>query len=243
MSDIFILSLRQLAGRWRLLLILSLAALPILNAAVAAAVSDSVTAAQVDSFLINGMLAGAILPLIVLGVATAAFANEVEDRTLSNLTLTPAPRWQIVMSKLTAAFAISAPAPAISGAIALTLLMGAAGLDGAGTSAAALVAGLLVGAAVYSSVFLWMGLLGTRALGFGLLYVFLWEGLFSSFVSGIRYLSIRQYIIGIVHGLDDRRFPDAQDLLSFPVALGMAAVVFAAFTALSVRRLRQMDVP
>ena len=33
------------------------------------------------------MLAGSIAPLVVLAIAAAAFANEVEDRTLANLTL------------------------------------------------------------------------------------------------------------------------------------------------------------
>ena len=56
-----------------------------------------------------GMLAGAITPLAVLAIAGAAFANEVEDRTLANLTLSPIPRWQIVVPKLLAAITIAAP--------------------------------------------------------------------------------------------------------------------------------------
>ena len=243
MTDIFLLSMRQLAGKWRLIVMLALGALPVINAAVALAFNSDVGPAEIDIVLINGMLTGAIMPLIVLAVASAAFANEVEDRTLSNLTLTPVPRWGIVAPKLLATIAVSAPVPVMSGVASLAMMMSAAGEDGTGKSAVALGVGVFVGVAVYSAVFVWAGLLSTRALGFGLLYVFLWEGLFSSFVSGIRYLSIRQYVIGIIHGIDGSRFAETQNLLSFPVAAAMAALVFGLFAALAVRRLRTMDVP
>ncbi len=42
------------------------------------------------------------------------FANEIEDRTLANLTLSPIPRWQIVVPKLLAAVCVSGPFIAIS---------------------------------------------------------------------------------------------------------------------------------
>ena len=37
--------------------------------------------------MLSAMLAGSIAPLVVLAIAAAAFANEIEDRTLANLTL------------------------------------------------------------------------------------------------------------------------------------------------------------
>jgi ABC-2 type transport system permease protein len=242
-ADIFVLSVRQLAGRWRVLVMLALGALPVLNAVAAAALADDLEASQIDGVLINGMLTGAIMPLIVLAVATAAFANEVEDRTLGNLTLTPLPRWRIVAPKLLASIAVSAPIPIVSGVISLSVMMSAAGGENAGRAAFALGAGILAGVTLYSAVFVWAGLLSTRALGFGLLYVFLWEGLFSSFVNGIRFLSIRQYVIAIIHGIDETRFPNTVNMLSLPVAAVLAAVVFGLFGALAVRRLRGMDVP
>ena len=59
--------------------------------------------------VLSAMLAGSIAPLVVLAIAGAAFANETEDRTLANLTLSPLPRWQIVVPKLLAAITISGP--------------------------------------------------------------------------------------------------------------------------------------
>jgi hypothetical protein len=55
-------------------------------------------------------------------------------------------------------------------------------------------------------------------------------------------LSIRHYAISLMHGLDPRRFADL-DSLNFGVAIAMCALVFGGFLALSVRRLRRMDVP
>ena len=56
---------------------------------------------EFEAIVLSTMLVGSIAPLIVVAIASAAFANEVEDRTLANLTLTPLPRWQIVALALT----------------------------------------------------------------------------------------------------------------------------------------------
>jgi ABC-2 type transport system permease protein len=88
----------------------------------------------------------------------------------------------------------------------------------------------------------WLGLVTTQAIGVGLLYIVLWEGFFSGFVSGVRLLSIRHYAIALMHGMDERRFAGSSHL-SFGAAIAVSAIVFGGFFFLSVRRLRQMDVP
>ena len=65
---------------------------------------------------------------------------------------------------------------------------------------------------MYASVFVWLGLVSTQAIGIGLLYIVLWEGFFSGFVSGVRLLSIRHYAIALMHGLDPRRFASTTHL-------------------------------
>ena len=89
---------------------------------------------------------------------------------------------------------------------------------------------------------MWLGLRSTQAIGLGLLYIVLWEGFFSGFVSGVRLLSIRHYAIALMHGLDVRRFASATDM-SFAIAILMAVLVFFGFLVSSVRLLRRMDVP
>lgn len=236
MRFLFMLSIRQLAGRWRLLIILVLAVLPIVMSVTR---PDDAPQSEIDDFLVNGLLAAAILPIVTLAVATAAFGNEVEDRTLSYLVLNPIARWQIVLPKLLAAISVSAPVLLVSGIVSTFLAFEG---DVAATSAVALA--LLVGVALYASVFVWAGLLSSRALAFGLVYVFLWEGLFASYVDGIRYLSIREYTIGLMRGFDPDRFSGpGQSTIEFPAAIGGAAIVFTVFFLLTVRRLRTMDVP
>jgi hypothetical protein len=56
-------------------------------------------------------------------------------------------------------------------------------------------------------------------------------------------LSIRPYAIALMHGLDERRFAWGSHHMSLGVAVAMSVLVFAGFLALSVRRLRRMDVP
>ncbi len=64
---------------------------------------------EFETAILSAMLAGSIAPLVVLAIAAPAFANEVEDRTLANLTLSPLPRWQIVLPKLLGAITIAVP--------------------------------------------------------------------------------------------------------------------------------------
>ncbi len=70
----------------------------------------------------------------------------------------------------------------------------------------------------------------------------LWEGFFSGFVSGVRALSIRHYAIGVMHGIDPRRFAELNHL-NPTIAMITSGLVVAGFLALSIRRLRKMDVP
>ena len=78
----------------------------------------------------------------------------------------------------------------------------------------------------------------------GLVYVFLWEGLASSLLPGVRYLSVRGYTLGTLYGLDDVTFRSiGQDAIELRAALIGAGVVALAFFLLTVWRLKRMDVP
>ncbi len=244
MSSIYFLSLRQLQGRWRIAAILAVAAIPLVLAIIAATSSDQPTALELDDALINGILASAVLPILTLVLATPVFGNELEDRTLSNLTLTPLPRWRIVAPKLAAAISIAVPLIVLSAVVSVLVAFQGAEIDGAGRAAAAAAIGLAIGALLYGTMFAWLGLFTRRALGIGLLYVFIWEGLFGTFVDGLKYLSVRQYALSIVHQLDPARFDgSSQTVIGIEAAAVGAGIVLVAFALLTVRRLRTMDVP
>jgi hypothetical protein len=108
MLFVYKLTLRQLSGRWRLLITLLLTALPVVMAVVRSLVEDGPPDAEFEAGVV-GLLVGVILPLVVLAIASAAFTNEIEDRTLANLTLTPIPRWKIVVPKLLGAISVAVP--------------------------------------------------------------------------------------------------------------------------------------
>ena len=101
--------------------------------------------------------------------------------------------------------------------------------------------GLLAGAAAYTAVFTWAGLALRHALVAGLVYVFVWEAVLAAYLDGIRFLSIRRFALSLVNGLDAERLTDAE-LGAGAASIGVV-LVLAGFTALAIRKLRQMDVP
>jgi ABC-2 type transport system permease protein len=242
MGPIFKLSLRQLAGRWRLLLILSLGGLPILLVAIILLVSDVSRAEVMDrefmDVFFDGLFVGAIMPVVAMALAIAAFGNEIEDRTLSYLMLKPLSRTLIALPKLLATVALGGPLLVISGVVSMALASGEA------RAAVAVGTALFAGVVAYTAIFTWAGLVTRSALGFALLYVFVWEGLVSTFLGGIRYLSVRGYTLAIMHHIDKDTFEVfAERVIELPAAIGGAVLVTAAFFLLTVFRLRRMDVP
>ena len=237
MRSVYLLTLKQLSGRWRLLIMTVLASMPVIISVLMLRSREAPSVREFETGILSAMLAGSIAPLVVLAIAAAAFSNEVEDRTLANLTLSPVPRWQIALPKLLAAITIAAPFIAVS-----AFLTGHVAFLGDARATMAITASAIVGVALYASAFVWLGLVTTQAIGIGLLYIVLWEGFFSGFVSGVRLLSIRHYAIALMHGIDERRFATG-DHLSLVAAIAVSAVVFSGFLWLAIRRLRQMDVP
>ncbi len=240
MTEIFRLTLRQLLGRWRVLLIVFLASLPTLIVLLVKWQNPEEAKFNQDfiQVMIDTMIIAGILPIVVMTVATAAFGNELEDRTLYYLVLKPLSRVHIALGKLAATFALAAPVVVASGVVATALV----GAD-AGTVFTVGIA-LLAGVAAYASIFTWAGLITPRALSYGLVYVLVWEGLLSSFLTGVRYLSVRGYTLSLLHGIDAKNFEVLEDrVMVLPAAIIGAVGVTLVFFFLTQYRLRTMDVP
>lgn len=237
MRAVYLLTLRQLSGRWRLAIMAVLAAMPVIITILMLRDSAAASVRQFESGILSAMLIGSIAPLVVLAIAAAAFGNEVEDRTLANLTISPVPRWRIALPKLLATITIAGPFIALS-----ALLTAHVAFIGDWTATIAVTVSVVVGVAMYASMFVWLGLVSMQAIGIGLLYIVLWEGFFSGFVTGVRLLSIRFYAIALMHAMDPRRFATS-DHLSAPVAIIVATAVIGGFLMLAIRQLRTMDVP
>jgi len=237
MGAVYLLTLRQLAGKWRLIIMAALAAMPVVFTILVVGSSSTPNVNEFETVVFSGMLAGSIIPLVVVAIAAAAFANEVEDKTLANLALAPIPRWQIVLPKLLASISLAGPFAVVSAGLTTH-----AAFLGDTRATLAVTTGALVAVIVYASAFTWLGLVSTHAIGIGLLYIVLWEGFFSGFVTGVRALSIRHYAITLMNAMDPRRFATA-DLPGSTATVITCVVVTAGFTLLAIRRLRRMDIP
>ena len=239
MRAILNLSLRQITGVRRLLIVGLLALVPVALTVTARLASGDDSGAG-DEFAagVDTLMAGVVVPIVTMALATSSFGNDLEDRTLSFIVMTPIAKWKIALPKLVAPILIAAPMVVVSGLVTTYI-----GLDGNLKAVAAVCAGLLIGVAAYASVFTWAGLMTTRALSFAIVYVFLWEGL-ASLIPGVKYLSIRAYTISIMYGLDSASMDEIADrVVDLPVAIIGAALVAVAFWLLTVYRLKRMDVP
>jgi ABC-2 type transport system permease protein len=237
MSAVYFLTLRQLSGRWRIAIMTILAAMPVFITVLMLRDNDAPSVQNFETAILGAMLAGSIIPLVVLAIAAAAFGNELEDRTLANLTITPIPRWRIAVPKLLATITVAVPFIAASAMITAHVAF-----LGELRAVFAVTLSAVAAVAMYASLFTWLGLASTQAIGLGLLYIVLWEGFLSGFVAGMRLLSIRYYAIALMHAVDPRRFADSS-LPAAPAALTLAILVTGGFLFLTVRRLRTMDVP
>jgi ABC-2 type transport system permease protein len=232
------LTVRQLTGSRRVWLVLVLVSLPVLAAVLFHLGDTTTTNAEFADDITATLVASGILPLVMLLFGTSAFGNELSDRTLGYLALKPLARWRIVVPKLVAAIVAGGIPVAASGAIAVAVIE-----EGELGGAVATGIGLLVGAAAYAAVFTWAGLATRHALVFGLLYVFVWEATLAAYLDGIRFVSVRQYALAIVRGLDGSRLQTLELTLGTGAAIAGSAIVIGGFTLLAVRRLSRMDIP
>ena len=238
MTAILALTARQLAGSRRQWLVLALVALPLLGAVLFRVADSTTTSDEFADGITATLVAAGILPLVMLLFGTSAFGNELGDRTLVYLALKPVPRWRIAVPKLAATVLVGGVPVAVSGALAVAIIQGG---DVSGATATGV--GLLVGAAAYAAVFTWAGLATRHALIFGLVYVFIWEAVLAAYLDGIRFLSIRQFTLALVGGLDGRRLDTLDLSLGARAGAIGAAIVIVAFSLATVRKLRRIDVP
>jgi ABC-2 type transport system permease protein len=238
MTAVFSLTVRQLAGSRRVWLVLALVALPLLAGLLFQAADATTTPDEFADDITRTMLASAILPLVMLLLSTAAFGNEVGDRTLVYLVTKPVARWRIVLPKFLASVVVGGVPVAVSGLLAVLLVE-----QGDPGGALATGVGLLAGAAAYAAIFTWAGLASRHALLIGLVYVFIWEAALAAYLDGIRFLSVRRYTLALVHALDHGRLASVDISLGGRTAAVGTTVVLVCFTALAVRKLARMDVP
>ena len=201
-----------------------LIALPMLFAVEFA--SRSAANADAVSFLVlryDQLIFAFATPLIALLLGTSAFSAEAEDGTLMYLVTTTTPRWWISAVRVLFAAVLTAVLSALA---VLGTGWIATGVDDPMhvTSAFALAAAF--GGATYAALFTVLSLITRRALVLGLGYVLFWEGILSATIPGIRYLSVREWMLAVAAELTDASNARLSGGPSVTVCLVGAALVF-----------------
>ena len=191
-------TLRALLGRRRTLLMVLLAAMPVLLGLLVRANEDELRA-EVLGPTIDGFVIRVVLPLIALVFGTAALGMELEDGTGVHLLTKPVERWQIIVVKTLVAGTLTAalivPSTVISG-----LLMG--GFNSAAIDVTfAFALANIVGSYLYTAIFLVLSVITTRGLIIGLAYALIWEAVVAGLLPGSQIFSVREYLAGIAQTL------------------------------------------
>jgi ABC-2 type transport system permease protein len=184
-------TLRGLLSRRRTILLVLLAALPVL---IGLLVRVSGGRPDADRVL-DTLVVRTVMPLVALIIGTSALGSEIEDGTAVYLMIKPIARWKIALAKILVAAGLTAllivPSVVIAG-----LLLGGGTTTIVGYSVAC-----LVGGSAYAAAFVALSVFTSRALLLGLAYTLIWEGVLSGLLEGTKFLSIRQATLGLAAGL------------------------------------------
>ena len=197
MNNVLIsLTARQLLGRRRTLVIGLLLALPILIAVIYRFSDEAGSGEATGEFalgLVSVMIFTLLLPLVALVFGTASLGAEIEDGTAVFLLTKPIERWRIIAIKIGVA-SVAATLFVVPTTMATTwIIHESPTADGLmlGLGLSALVASVL-----YCAAFVALSAVISRALIFGLIYVFVWETFATRIFDSLRWVSIREYAYG-----------------------------------------------
>jgi ABC-2 type transport system permease protein len=230
------LTLRQFGGGRTARLTFLLSLLPVLFAALYAFRPWEITPREAIAGLFVDLIVPTLLPIVVLLPATAAFGEELEDKTLPYLLMKPVSRLRLVLGKYAATLLVTAPALLLGLILTYVVATRAPGADDLGNLLLAMMAAAVAAAALLGAVFLLVSLFIPRALLVGMVYIFAWESLLGRFLPGVEAVSSREYTLRIFDGV----LTGDRDLVTN--ALATMGVVAVAALALAVWRLRSIEI-
>jgi ABC-2 type transport system permease protein len=234
------LTVRQLLGQRRTLILAPFAALPVVIAILYRVGDKDVNQPRFTAEGLFGLLIiPMVLPLVALIFGTAAIGAEIEDGTAVYLLSKPLPRWRVLLSKLVVAAGASALLVGLSSLLTAAIAM--QGVDDEGVIAGFTVATIL-GAVVYTCIFLSLSVVTSRAFIGGLIYSAIWEGLVTGLFTGTRVFSVREYTLGVADSLSSLPASIFEaDMNGLEAVLLMATVSLAA-VFVGIRALQSFEV-
>ncbi len=234
-SALVSITLRALLNRRRILLLGLLGVMLVFVAVVYQLGSPSASESlEVTVRLLADFGIGVLLPLVAVIVGTSALGSELEDGTIVYLLARPVPRWRIAIVKWLVAWLITS--------LLVTPAIFVAGIIGHGDVQLALgfAVASVFGALEYTSVFVALSIVTTRALIIGLAYVVVWEGFVAALFAGTRALSIRQHTLAVAEALGGTGAAGVAEL-ELANALVLGAVITALAALVAVRRLGNVE--
>jgi len=176
-------------------------------------------------------VSGGTLSLAILVLAVAVMRDERDGGTLPFIFLSPIGRLGFAAAAWVAA-AAAAVLTAVVGWLVGFVAVGAVAGDWA--AALPVLPAYVIAALAYSSVFVPLGYLSSRATLIGLGYVFVWEGILASFIPGLSSSSMWRLALSALADLTSLS-PDASQFLGTVVpGLGGAVVKTAVVIALGI---------
>ena len=234
--EVIRVTMRQLLGRRRTVLLALLAFLPVLMAVVTR-MFDEVEVQTFTDGIFEPLSMVIVLPLAAVLFGTGAFGAEIDEGTAVYLLSKPISRWSLVLAKTLAA-AILTLALAV-GSVLVAALVDAATAPRGVTATEAYVAATVAGALCYVALFVALSIFTRRALVIGIGYTLIWEGALSSLLAGIANLSVRQYALGIADGFMQLGHDPAA--LSPATAATLSVVLVVVALVLATWRLRRFE--
>jgi ABC-2 type transport system permease protein len=216
--------------------VISLLAIGVVGIVVGFAIgaSGSLDEAQAGARFVNGFGLSLLVPVTALVFASAALGDPTEDGTLVYLWLRPVRRSRIVVAAAASSFTIAWPL--VVGPLAVT----AAATGGGGDLVVATVVAATLALVAYTGLFCALGLRVKRALVWGLLYIFIWEGFIATANDTAARLAVRSYSRSILTELADVSLRQAA--IASPYRWIVPFLVAAAALTYATRRLQRQDV-
>jgi ABC-2 type transport system permease protein len=227
-------TLRALLGRRRTLLLVLLAAMPVVVALLARIGGRTPGDAPVFDAIVR-----TVIPLVALVFGTSALGSELEDGTAVYVLAKPIPRWQVILAKAGVAGSLTGGL-AVASTLGSGLLVGGNSVDALPTTVAFAVAAA-VAAFTYVTLFLAASVFTSRALIFGLLYTLVWEGALAGILAGTRQFSIREATLALAGAMAPAGSGLARGL-DLGSAIGLIVVVIAGALILATWRLTRWEV-
>ncbi len=198
---------------------------------------DTTNRAEFAIDLVGSLILALLLPLVALVLGTTAIGSEIEDGTIVFLLSKPIHRARVLVVKAVVAAAATVVL-AVPATVATAWII--TGSPGEGGVVAGLALAAVVAAIVYTVLFTALSAVTGRALIAGLIYVFVWEGVLANLFSGLAWLSVRQYALGVADAAISHEWFAAD--LNTPAAAVMAVLAVALALVVGSRKLAAFEI-